>query len=61
MSIYLSKSECYIGLNVQDDSYGIGIIKEVLKTRVKVKFFLKDEIVTYDLAHIKICLKRIIN
>lgn len=63
--LYMKKSELKIGMRVEDSWYpdaGRGIVKEILKTRVKIKFpnipkshFLllcaKNNLLTYDNAH----------
>jgi len=54
---YITHAECKVGMEVIDKTYGNGTIKEVLKTRVKVKFETRPDLVTYDTPHIKICLQ----
>lgn len=49
-----------VGLKVNDRLYGDGVIEEILKTRIRVKFDNKMELVTYDVPHLKICLSKIV-
>jgi len=47
------------GMRVEDKSWGQGTVSKVMKTRVKVKFDRREDEVTYDHSHIKICLTEI--
>ena len=51
----MKKDELKIGLTVSDrwfEDWGFGVIKEILKTRVKIKF-QNGELVTYDYPHLQ--------
>jgi hypothetical protein len=56
--------DCKVGMKVKDRwflDYGVGTITKVLKTRIHVVFpnysDIKDEICTYDKAHIQFMLE----
>lgn len=59
MDAHLTIEECKPEMKVKDTWFGEAVIVEVLKTRIKVKFQHRADLVTYTSSNIKICLERI--